>query len=917
MAVDKFKFLSPGIQVNEIDESRVESATVDTGPVIIGRTAYGPAMTPVQVSTVAELNRVFGEAYNGKGIGSDVWRDGNKTAPTYATYAAEAFLRNSSPVTVIRTLGAEHVSKTTGGEAGWKLAQNLTATTANGSGAWGLFVWPWDGVTGSAAALSGTYQTGSLAAIIYTSGSVPYLMGVTGANGTENTVTGTLVFGVTENSTATVKNAFKLKISGSTSDEKVISFNQDSANFIRKTLNTNPTRILSSINVAASRETYFLGETYEGYINDTYGTSLNLAAAIIPLATNSSNFQGGNKPSKSGWIVANHDGPSTSFSANANGVYPVTNLFRFVTLNGGTWEQSNLKISIENIRVSPNQGVDPYPRFDVAIRNLFDDSVLERYNGVNLDVNSDNYICKVIGDSYFEWSYSEERNVQYGEYPNASSRIRIEMSGENITPSMIPFGFYGPVVAVSASNAKTSTGDYYGAGSITGVTSIATLPLASHSIPLRSSNGTKALKNTRWGIDELSLNVDKNYVDMVRRLSNVAVTSDSYAYEPSGSATKYSFMFSLDNIALTGSSNNKGLYAETYRSGGTSYSAKNGANSVLDYFNSFDLPLFGGSEGVNILQKEPIVNNSLLSSGDELSNYAYNTVDVAIKMIADPELFETDVIVVPGLTNTTLTDRLINLCEERADSIALIDIENDYKPVHEGTAEVQPVVATAISSLKARKIDSSYAAAYYPAVYDASAGIFLPASIAALGVMGGTEGRSALWFAPAGFNRGGLNRTNSGLNVSRAAVALTSKQRDDMYVSNINPIATFPREGVVIFGQKTLQATPSALDRVNVRRLMNYVKRQISRASTLVLFEPNVEATWNNFKGIVEPFLLSVKNAFGLDDFRVVLDSRTTTADLVDRNIMYAKIILKPTKAIEFIALDFVITNTGAVFTEQ
>jgi phage tail sheath protein FI len=286
-------------------------------------------------------------------------------------------------------------------------------------------------------------------------------------------------------------------------------------------------------------------------------------------------------------------------------------------------------------------------------------------------------------------------------------------------------------------------------------------------------------------------------------------------------------------------------------------------------------------------------------------------------MIADPELFETDVIVIPGLTNKTLTDRLINLCEERADSIALIDIENDYIPVHEGTAEVQPVVATAISSLKARKIDSSYAAAYYPAVYDASAGIFLPASIAALGVLGGTEGRSALWFAPAGFNRGGLNRTNSGLNVSRAAVALTSKQRDDMYVSNINPIATFPREGVVIFGQKTLQATPSALDRVNVRRLMNYIKRQISRASTLVLFEPNVEATWNNFKGIVEPFLLSVKNAFGLDDFRVVLDSRTTTADLVDRNIMYAKIILKPTKSIEFIALDFVITNTGAVFTEQ
>ena len=135
-------------------------------------------------------------------------------------------------------------------------------------------------------------------------------------------------------------------------------------------------------------------------------------------------------------------------------------------------------------------------------------------------------------------------------------------------------------------------------------------------------------------------------------------------------------------------------------------------------------------------------------------------------------------------------------------------------------------------------------------------------------------------------------------------------------IANINPIATFPQEGVVIFGQKTLQSTPSALDRVNVRRLLNFLKKQISRAATRVLFEPNVERTWNSFKSVVDPFLLSVKNAYGLSDARVILDSSTTTADLVDRNIMYCKIYVKPTRAIEYVAIDFVVTNSGAAFTE-
>ena len=133
---------------------------------------------------------------------------------------------------------------------------------------------------------------------------------------------------------------------------------------------------------------------------------------------------------------------------------------------------------------------------------------------------------------------------------------------------------------------------------------------------------------------------------------------------------------------------------------------------------------------------------------------------------------------------------------------------------------------------------------------------------------------------------------------------------------NVNPIAKFPAEGIVIFGQKTLQLKASALDRINVRRLLIYVKREISRIASGVLFEQNLQATWSEFSAKAKLFLEGVKIGGGLMDYRVVLDETTTTPDLVDRNIMYAKVFLKPARAIEFIAVDFVITKSGASFDD-
>jgi phage tail sheath protein FI len=152
----------------------------------------------------------------------------------------------------------------------------------------------------------------------------------------------------------------------------------------------------------------------------------------------------------------------------------------------------------------------------------------------------------------------------------------------------------------------------------------------------------------------------------------------------------------------------------------------------------------------------------------------------------------------------------------------------------------------------------------------------------------------------------------AGLNVVGVSYRLSATERDTLYEANINPIASFPSEGLVVFGQKTLQITPSALDRINVRRLMIYVKREVTKISRNILFEQNIQSTWKKFENKTTQFLRGVAARGGITEYKVILDSTTTTPDLIDRNIMYAKVYIKPARAIEFIAIDFVITRSGA-----
>ena len=324
-------------------------------------------------------------------------------------------------------------------------------------------------------------------------------------------------------------------------------------------------------------------------------------------------------------------------------------------------------------------------------------------------------------------------------------------------------------------------------------------------------------------------------------------------------------------------------------------------------------------------KRQPLYNKGMAASSNNENSSIFYSLKRAIDSVADPEQVDMNLLTAPGVTNNSLTEHMIDVCESRADAMALIDLPDVYLPSHEiyysdKSSRVATTPQAAATALSDRKIDSSYGATFYPWVQtrddNTSQLVWVPPTVAMMGVLASSERKSQLWFAPAGFNRGGLSDGAAGIPVTNVTEKLTSKERDTLYDAGINPIASFPSTGIVVFGQKTLQETSSALDRINVRRLVIYLKKQISIISSSILFEQNVQTTWNRFKGLVEPFLANVKSNFGIADYRLILDESTTTPDLVDQNILYAKIMVKPARSIEFIAIDFVIASTGASFDD-
>lgn len=274
----------------------------------------------------------------------------------------------------------------------------------------------------------------------------------------------------------------------------------------------------------------------------------------------------------------------------------------------------------------------------------------------------------------------------------------------------------------------------------------------------------------------------------------------------------------------------------------------------------------------------------------------------AINLLANQDEYQYNVISTPGLYYANYAvqcNAVKNMVIARGDAIYIMDL-------------VKYNTAIGTVNQNAAAIDSSYAAAYWPwlQTIDPSSGllVYVPASTMIPGVYAFTDASSDPWFAPAGITRGGLG------SVVRAERKLTSANRDTLYEANVNPIASFPQQGVVVFGQKTLQKAATALDRVNVRRLLITLKDYISQIADNLVFEQNTIATRQNFLTQVNPYLESVQQRQGLYAFKVVMDETNNTPDVIDRNELIGQIFLQPTKTAEFIILDFNVLPTGATF---
>ena len=548
-----------------------------------------------------------------------------------------------------------------------------------------------------------------------------------------------------------------------------------------------------------------------------------------------------------------------------------TDLIKFHTLSHGNSTNYEFKVGITNVRPASEVPGSEYGTFNVIVRRVdtakipnsifgqgVQDSdvrpnIVEEFQGVNLDPNSPNYIKRVIGDKYITVDANGKLNSN-GDYPNASTHIRVEVASD------------------VDSGAIDSTLVPFGFGAVTS-------PLHStYNLPAPTYNVSQSISSEYNKRAFLGYSFDFSTTDNLNFLQPL----------PDANTEEVGSDFDLATCESNGSTIT--------------------LSSDLDA-KKFLVPFQGGFDGyepnrvVNVGSAIVAGNNQGfdMSSATAAGTVAYRK---AIDAVSNPDEFDINMIALPGVINrlhSSVTTYAKDMCEDRLDCFYVMD-----------AGGYSDSIATVNNSLTS--FDSNYVATYHPWVKildtDKNKPVWVPPSVVLPGVIAFNDAVGAEWYAPAGLNRGGLP------NVIEVKTRLTHAERDTLYEGRINPIATFPGQGATVFGQKTLQAKPSALDRINVRRLLIAVKKYIASSTRYLVFENNTAATRNRFLSIVNPYLESIQQRNGLYAFKVVMDDTNNTPDVIDRNIMVGEIYLQPTKTAEFIVLDFNILPTGAAFPE-
>lgn len=632
------------------------------------------------------------------------------------------------------------------------------------------------------------------------------------------------------------------------------SLNSSNANFL--------TKVFSKTANATSAPGYL-------YTMFTKAASASLAAdpaCTISIQTGSFDFTDGYMEAQTPWIIS-----QTVAAANQN-------LFKLHTIADGIHSNYETKVAISNIKPAGTVAGSEYGSFTVTIRAVDQTklnaigspyttqdsdvrpSILESFDNVNLDPNSARYIARVIGDQYM--TFASGKVIVSGDYPSKSKYVYVEVD-DNVakavySPELVPFGFAALFNPLPSAFGNIPSASFATAQTINGIYN----------------------KRKHFGFEYDFVNTDN--INYLKPLPAANTTIGSNA------------KFLLSNCLEDSTLGSNAIDLTT----ATSIDSR-----------KFIVPFQGGSDGIQS-NRRILVGADIVAAntqGYDLSSATaadYSVYKNAIDAVSNPDELDINMIALPGViqdAHSAVIDYAANMCIDRGDTFLVFDCVG-----------LTGNIAAATSAVEA--LDNNYAATYYPWVKIVDANInkpvWVPPSVVIPGVLAFNDRVAAEWYAPAGLNRGGLS------TVLDAYTRLTHAERDELYEGRVNPIATFPGQGVCVWGQKTLQAKPSALDRINVRRLLIAVKKYIASATKYLVFENNTAATRNRFLNICNPYLESVQQRQGLYSFKVVMDETNNTPDIIDRNIMYGQIFLQPAKTAEFIIIDFNILPTGAAFAQ-
>lgn len=601
--------------------------------------------------------------------------------------------------------------------------------------------------------------------------------------------------------------------------------------------------------------------------------------------------------------------------------------------------------------------------------------VLESFRGLSLDPSSDNYIAKRIGDmrAYYDFdrNVGGQKLVVTGKYPNLSTLIRVEMAQEvedaSIDSSALPIGFRGPYHLVTSGSdpltaiASDGGADASGTLMVAGQNSLkrAVEPPIPFRENLNMGTDPKKVANKRlyWGVQfeqKISLAepnasrvADKTVSTFTKFFPRHQTSNINFAVgENAGTADAggtiidsdrfNNNLFALDRIQVRTGSDGvvdvKHVLSMSYVRDGVIVpddANKTRALAVdLDFgskslrpLTKFSFFIQGGSDGTNIFDRntDSLANAAIQQEMDDSTRgadqgptvMAYKT---ALSIIGDTNDVDIKLLAIPGIRHPVVTDAAITTVEsDRFDALYVMDI-NEYDTLNSVvTSSLQDInVSNTVTNFSLRGIDSNFAAAYFPNVIMQSPftnqPTEVPPSVVVLGAMALNDAVAFPWFAPAGYTRGALQTTES------ATVRLLRSNMDTLQDARINPIVSFPdSEGVVVWGQKTLQAVASALDRINVRRLLIEIRRQVRQVAEGLLFEPNRSTMLERFSTRVTPLLARIQEQQGINRFKVAIDTTTTTQADIENHTIRGKIYVEPTRTAEVAEIDFVLNNLADI----